>query len=163
VLPFRSNIPRISEFSFEGVDPDYPSRARKVREAGGHAVVGGRNYGQGSSREHAALGPRYLGLRAVLARSFARIHRENLVNFGVLPLVLDDGGAYEMLETGGELHLRGLREQLGSGEPFGVEERRAGRTIRVRHDLTRRQMELILAGGLVNWMRRRLRERASSV
>ena len=105
VLPYRSNIPKISEFAFDMVDQGYPTRARNVRERGGHAVVAGENYGQGSSREHAALAPRYLGLRVVIARSFARIHWQNLVNFGVLPLRLDDPSEYDRIEANDVLTL----------------------------------------------------------
>ena len=86
ILPYRSNIPRISDFVYEMVDPTYSKRALEQKLKSGHAIIGGENYGQGSSREHAALAPRYLGLQLVIAKSFARIHRKNLINYGVLPL-----------------------------------------------------------------------------
>ena len=110
VLPFRSNIPAISQFAFEIIDPTYPARATEVRESGGHLIVGGDNYGQGSSREHAALAPRYLGLRVVIAKSFARIHWQNLVDFGILPLTFDDGEGYEQCQLGDVLKLAGVRK-----------------------------------------------------
>ena len=100
VLPFRSNIPAISEFVFERIDPDYHKRAARSRNAGGHIVIGGHNYGQGSSREHAAIAPRFLGPRVVIAQSFARIHWQNLINFGVLPLTLVDPESQEVATKG---------------------------------------------------------------
>src|SRR5699024_3515650 len=105
VLPFRSNLPEISKFTFEIIDPYYHKRGKKTVEAGGHAVVGGFNYGQGSSREHAALAPRYLGLRIALVKDFARIHWQNLVNFGVLPLTFVDNDDYDLLEQGDVLEV----------------------------------------------------------
>ena len=155
VLPYRSNIPKISEFCFDAVDSDYPARAAEGREAGGHAIVGGANYGQGSSREHAALAPRYLGLRAVLARSFARIHWQNLVNFGVLPLTIDDD-AYGALEKGDTIRLTGIHEALKNGKAPSVESGSNGRRIAAGLDVSERQAGLLLAGGLINVMRRKL-------
>ena len=152
VLPFRSNIPEIARFCFEMVDPKYPQRAAA---AGDHMVVGGDNYGQGSSREHAALAPRYLGLRAVAARAFARIHRQNLVNYGVLPLTFDGDGDYEALEQGETLSFRGLHRALDGDRPVTARCRSDGREIRLRHDLSSRQREVLRAGGLINWLRER--------
>src|SRR5947209_3165588 len=116
VLPFRSNIPKMAEFAFDVVDETYPRRASDVRDAGGHFVVGGENYGQGSSREHAAIAPRFLGLRAVIAKNFARIHWQNLVNFGILPLELADPADYDRVEQGDVLVLDGIREALARSE-----------------------------------------------
>ena len=98
VLPYRSNIPKISEFTYRSLDKDYVARAQQHRDQGGHVIIGGENYGQGSSREHAALSPRYLGLRLVIAKSFARIHWQNLVNFGILPLTFIDPADYDQLQ-----------------------------------------------------------------
>ena len=158
VLPWRSNIPRIAEFSFEAVAPGYAARARALRERGeAHAVAAGRNYGQGSSREHAALAPRALGLRLVLASSLARIHGQNLVNFGVLPLRFADQEDLARLQPGDRLRLRDLRQALQEGDPLWVEllrERRA-RRFRVLSDLSPRQVEVVLAGGLIPWVRDR--------
>jgi aconitate hydratase len=156
VLPFRSNIPQISRFCFEVVDETYPDRAVEVRDAGGHAVLGGDNYGQGSSREHAALAPRYLGLRVVLGKSFARIHGQNLVNFGVLPLTFADQSPYEQIEPGDRLALTGLKEQIPAGRRVRVACREKNLAFEARHDLSTRQVEVLLAGGLINWVRGRL-------
>jgi len=157
VLPYRSNIPKISEFAFDMVDETYPRRAMQVRDAGGHAVVGGRNYGQGSSREHAALVPRYLGLRVVIAKSFARIHWQNLVNFGVLPVTLEDESEYDRIDQGDLLKLTDLHEQIRAGSPIRIENRTKNRTFKVKQDLSGRQIDVLLAGGLINWVRKRLK------
>ncbi|MEJ2190115.1 MAG: aconitate hydratase [Acidobacteriota bacterium] len=149
VLPFRSNIQKISEFCFDVVDAEYPIRAREVRDGGGHVVVGGRNYGQGSSREHAALAPRFLGLRAVIAISFARIHRQNLVNFGVLPLTFEDPADRAQIERDDLLELDDLREGLLKRDRLQVSNRTRGSNFKVRHGLTERQVGIILAGGLI--------------
>ncbi|MBI4861660.1 MAG: aconitate hydratase, partial [Candidatus Riflebacteria bacterium] len=155
VLPFRSNIPQISRFCFDRVDPTYHERASKVRESGGHVVIGGNNYGQGSSREHAALAPRFLGLRAVLARSFARIHWQNLIAFGVLPIEIDPV-TYESLEPGDVLEFTDLREVVAVGRRLLF----ANRTRKLSHEgsftLSSRQRSIVLAGGLINWIRDRL-------
>jgi aconitate hydratase len=151
VLPFRSNIPEISKFCFEGLDETYAQRALGVRERGGHAVVGGENYGQGSSREHAALAPRYLGLRVVIAKSFARIHWQNLINFGVLPLTLSDPDAFENLEPGMMLRIGGLRRRLQGARTVTVECSDNGHAIQTEHQLSSRQLRVLLAGGLINW------------
>src|SRR5205814_8100763 len=120
VMPLRSNIPAISRFAFDMIDPTYPKRAQTMRD-GGHVVVGGKNYGQGSSREHAALAPRFLGLRVVLAKSFARIHWQNLINFGVLPLVFDDPAEYDRINQGDMLRFSGIREGVKTGHRLDVE------------------------------------------
>lgn len=153
VLPYRSNIPKIAEFAFGALDEAYPDKAREVRQSSGdgHAVLGGRNYGQGSSREHAALAPRHLGLRAVVARSFARIHLANLVNFGVLPLTFDAETRPDSFETGSTLLLEGLHQHLRPGQPLTA--RIGDRPLQLEHDLSERQLEILRAGGLINWMR----------
>ena len=148
VLPLRSNVPAIAEHVFERVDPTFPKRAR---ESGGGMLVGGTNYGQGSSREHAALAPMYLGVRAVLAKSFARIHRANLVNFGILPLLLDPPSGYDAIEAGDHLAIEDVRGQVRGGTAMKVMNRTKGTTIAARHDLTPREREVLLAGGLLNW------------
>jgi len=153
VLPYRSNIPKISEFVFGQVDDTYPERALDIRGDGGHAVVVGANYGQGSSREHAALAPRYLGLRLVLAKGFARIHRQNLANFGVLPLTFEDPADYDAVQQGDTLEVTGLREAIQSGPSVTL--RCGDREIRARHDLSRREVEAVLAGGVTSWMKAR--------
>jgi aconitate hydratase len=158
VLPYRSNIPKISQFVFEAVDPTYPKRALERRPPGPHTIVGGENYGQGSSREHAALAPRYLGLRMVIAKGFARIHRMNLVNFGILPLIFNDPSIYERLELNDVVVMENVREQLaGSVEDrtliLSVPQKKL--TFTVSHTLFPRMIEVMLAGGLTNWTRDR--------
>jgi aconitate hydratase len=144
-LPYRSDIAKLAEFSFTRIDETYPRRAR---EAGDHAVIGGENYGQGSSREHAALAPRSLGLRVVIAKSFARIHASNLVNFGVLPLEFADPADYDAIRPGDELRLEELGRHLADGE-LTVADLTRDTTFRVRHRLSPRQISTILAGGRI--------------
>ncbi len=155
VLPFRSNIPKIAEFCFDIVDDSYARRALEVKDAGGHAIVAGDNYGQGSSREHAALAPRYLGLRLVLAKSFARIHWQNLVDFGVLPLEFDNADDYDRIKPGERLRTRGLRAALDRDEHIELELAGGGR-VPAHHQLSPRQVRVILAGSLIHeWRNRR--------
>lgn len=150
VLPYRSNIQKIEEFAFERIDSTYVERARAVRGKTGHAVVAGRNYGQGSSREHAAVAPRDLGLRIVLAKGFARIHRQNLINYGVLPLIFVHPEDYDRLTKEDVLSVRDLHRAIRSGRDFTIE---CNGQILVRHNLTAKQADLILAGGLINCYR----------
>ncbi|TVR58038.1 MAG: hypothetical protein EA421_00120 [Gemmatimonadales bacterium] len=155
VLPYRSNIPAISRFTFEAIDDTYWERAREFR-SDGHLVVGGRNYGQGSSREHAALAPRYLGVKAVLARSFARIHQQNLANFGILPLVFQEEEDYDRIEEGDTLRLDGIREALEEGaEEVRVQNLTREEDYLLSHPLSPRQREMILAGSVLNLFRDR--------
>ncbi|HOL13202.1 MAG TPA: aconitate hydratase [Bacillota bacterium] len=145
VLPFRSNIPAISEFVFSAVDPSFPERAK---ELGKSVIIGGQNYGQGSSREHAALAPMYLGVKAVIAKSFARIHKANLVNFGILPLEFADPEDYDSLEQGDVLIFSNLIESLKSGEAF-AKNTRTRKDIKLTVSLSSRQVEIIEKGGLL--------------
>jgi aconitate hydratase len=147
VLPLRSNIPAISQFAFTQIDPDYAKRAAAAD--GPHAVLGGENYGQGSSREHAVIAPRYLGLRVVIAKSFARIHGQNLANFGILPLRFTDPGDYDRLQQGDVLTFTGLHEQLSEGKPVIATTQDSDRELRLSHQLSGRQIEMILAGGRI--------------
>jgi aconitate hydratase len=151
VLPYRSNLQKIADFSFERVDPTYVDRARAIVQRAGHAVIAGKNYGQGSSREHAAAAPRYLGLRVAIAKSFARIHRQNLINYGILPLLFVDPNDYDRLEMNDTLHIRGLRQKLASGGRIQLEYSNAA--IETQHGLTSDQIEIILDGGVVNHRR----------
>ena len=156
VLPYRSNIPKISEFVFEVIDPTYAKRALERMPPGPHAIVGGENYGQGSSREHAALAPRYLGLRMVIAKSFARIHRMNLVNFGILPLIFNDPSLYDRLELEDVIIMENVREQLAASvdnHTLVLSVPRKKLDFTVTHNLFPRMIEVILAGGLTNWTR----------
>ncbi|MFQ5893820.1 MAG: aconitate hydratase, partial [Nitrospinota bacterium] len=147
ILPLRSNIPKISEFVFSGVDPSFSERAKV---AGTSVVVGGENYGQGSSREHAALAPMFLGLKAVLAKSFARIHYANLINFGILPLTFADPADYEKVEQGDTLVLGDLQKTLRDVKRLTVQNVTKGVAFPVACDLTARQREIVLHGGLLN-------------
>jgi aconitate hydratase len=153
VLPFRSNIPKIAEFSFDRLDPTYATRAKQLP---GHVVVGGSNYGQGSSREHAALGPQYLGLRAVLTKGFARIHAQNLINFGVLPLTFVDPTDYDSIQAGDQLRLTDLRRVLTEGDELIVENVTRKVKFQMCHEMSPRQVQFLLRGGLISWMKERL-------
>lgn len=146
VLPYRSNIPAISEFVFEIIDPEFPSRAR---EHGEGVVVGGENYGQGSSREHAALAPRYLGVCAKIAKSFARIHQANLVNFGIVPLVFADPSEYESIEQGSAIRIENIRAAVADGRKQ-IQILVDGREVMTRLELSDRQRRILLAGGILN-------------
>ncbi len=145
VLPFRSNIPKISEFVYIQVDDTYAGRA--AAQDGGHIIVGGENYGQGSSREHAVIAPRYLGLRAVIAKSFARIHWQNLANFGVLALEFTDPDDYDSIDQGAVIRLDGIRESLEAGDTITATV--DDREITLRHRLSPRQIQMVLAGGRI--------------
>ena len=146
ILPYRSNIPFLSKFCFEVCDPAFPERA-KATENG--IILGGENYGQGSSREHAALVPMYLGVRCVIAKSFARIHVANLINAGILPLTLADAADYDILEQGCAITLENIHE----GMKTGVLTATAGaKKITLRCDLTKRQSDILLAGGLLKYI-----------
>ncbi|MBE6942038.1 MAG: aconitate hydratase [Ruminococcaceae bacterium] len=147
ILPYRSNIPYLSWFCFEVCDPEFPTRARA---AGDGVIIGGSNYGQGSSREHAALVPMYLGIRCVIGKSFARIHQANLINAGILPLTFADPADYDLLQQDHELLISHLTAGMAAGE-LTVADRTAGRTFRAKCDLSLRQQKIILAGGLLNY------------
>ena len=152
-LPFRSNVDKLADFTFTVIDPDYPARARSASE--GHIVVGGANYGQGSSREHAAITPRHLGLRAVLATSFARIHWQNLVNFGILPLEFADPADHDRIGTGDVLALDDVRARLTDAAEITVSNTTRNETYAVRHRLSARQVDAVLAGGIIPQLARR--------
>lgn len=149
VLPWRSNIPEISKFAFNRIDETFYQRAFPHR-AQGFFIVGGANYGQGSSREHAALAPRYLGLRAVIAKGYARIHWLNLINFGILPLVFADPESWQHIDQGDELALSDVRESLRQGLPLTLVNLTKGMRHTVTHDIPPRRREMILRGGLLN-------------
>ena len=151
ILPLRSNIPAISEYVFFYVDQDF---SRKAKEAKASAVVGGENYGQGSSREHAALAPMYLGVKFVIAKSFARIHKTNLVNFGILPLTFKNAADYDRLKAGDELVITDIIKKLDKREDLTVENKTQGASFEVSYDLSDRQIELLKAGGLLNYTKK---------
>lgn len=147
VLPLRSNIPAISEFVFTAVDPEFPKRAKGY---GGGFILGGENYGQGSSREHAALAPMYLGVKAVIAKSFARIHRQNLINFGILPLKLADPNDYEKIDQLDDVEIQNLGSLAGE---LKMVDKSKNATIKLTHDLSEREIEVVKAGGRLNYIR----------
>jgi aconitate hydratase len=160
VLPFRSNIPKMAEFVFDPIDESFPQRALDVRDDGGHVVVGGENYGQGSSREHAAIAPRFLGLRAVIAKNFARIHWQNLVNFGILPLEFADPADYDKVDQDDVLVLDDVRESLkDDNRTLVVENQTKGERYDLTHQLSPRQVDVILAGGLIPVFKAELEKR----
>ena len=148
ILPFRSNIPYLSNFCFTMCDKDFPARAK---EYGKGIIVGGQNYGQGSSREHAALVPLYLGIKAVLAKSFARIHCANLANAGIVPLTFEDAADYDRIDQMDDLALPHLREELSTLSDVTVENKTKGITFKAHAELTERQRDMVLAGGLLNY------------
>lgn len=148
ILPYRSNIPYLSQFCFGVCDKEFPQRCK---EEGGGIVIGGSNYGQGSSREHAALVPLYLGIKAVVAKSYARIHCANLANAGLIPLQFVDEADYDRIDQMDELRLPRIKEELKQGTQVTLEDVTKGFTIQVEAQLTQRQREMVLAGGLLNY------------
>ena len=150
VLPLRSNIPAIAQFVFEQLDPGFADRAL-AKQPG--AVIGGENYGQGSSREHAALAPRYLGIRLKIAKSFARIHKANLINFGIVPLTFKDPADYDLLQQGEKLLIPNLRTMIVRGATTIPVETGGGRTFLAILDVSDRQRRELLAGGTLNYVR----------
>ena len=147
ILPYRSNIPHLSQFCFGVCDKTFPERAKA---AGQSIVVGGSNYGQGSSREHAALVPLYLGVRAVIAKSFARIHAANLINAGIMPLTFADPADYDALNQGDTLSLADVYAGMDSGTVTLTDET-TGKTIALKADFTDRQKAILKAGGLLGY------------
>ena len=147
ILPYRSNIPFLSQFCFSVCDTTFPERAKA---AGDGIIVGGSNYGQGSSREHAALVPMYLGIRCVIAKSFARIHVANLINAGILPLTFKNPADYDLLEQGHNLRLSDIQQGMRDGKILLVDEN-TGKKMTLVCDLTQRQMDIVTAGGLLNY------------
>ena len=153
ILKLRSNVPAVSEYVFQNIDPSFPSRA-KVSGTG--FLLGGRNYGQGSSREHAALCPRYLGVRAVIAESFARIHKSNLINFGILPLELKDPADRSAFRPGDKLRMTRLESLIGRGSIIPIQNLTQGKTVETRVNVTPRLAQILLAGGLLSYARAKL-------
>lgn len=149
VLPYRSNIPEISKFTFDQVDNTYYKRAIAHQKTGSY-IIGGLNYGQGSSREHAAIAPRYLGVQAVIVKSFARIHWQNLINFGILPLTFVDRQDYEKIHLGDILILTSIREKIQKGNQLELFNQTKNQTYLVSHSMSPRQIEILLAGGNIN-------------
>ncbi|MCP4704773.1 MAG: aconitate hydratase [candidate division Zixibacteria bacterium] len=150
ILPLRSNIPKISEFVYFQVDTDF---AKRAIEKGGGFIVGGDNYGQGSSREHAALAPMYLGVKLVLVKSFARIHLANLINFGILPVTFENKSDYSKIAQGNKLNIPDLKKAVTKDNKLEITNKSNSKKITVNIDLTERQRKIILAGGLLNFTR----------
>ena len=149
ILPYRSNIPHLSQYCFEVCDPTFPERAKAE---GGGFIIGGANYGQGSSREHAALVPLYLGIKAVMAISFARIHAANLINSGIMPLVFENAADYEKISQNDVLRIENAREQLKSGR-ITVNNITGGFEFTLKADFSEKQLNMLLSGGLINMMK----------
>ncbi|KPK36738.1 MAG: aconitate hydratase, partial [Nitrospira bacterium SG8_35_1] len=151
ILPLRSNIPAISEFVFNSVDLEFIQRARAAAAGDlGGMVVGGENYGQGSSREHAALAPRFLGVQVKLVKSFARIHKANLINFGIVPLIFENPEDYELIKQGAAVEIPGIRQKISAGDKtltVLVDKR----PIHAILEVSGRHREILVAGGLLNW------------
>ena len=153
ILPLRSNVPAISEYVFSQIDPDF---SKKAKETSPSIIVGGENYGQGSSREHAALAPRYLGVRAKLVKSFARIHKANLINFGILPLTFINPSDYDTISQGEILTIPGVRQALLGGADTVTIRREDGTTFQARLDLSERERQILASGSLLNWVKAQL-------
>ena len=149
VLPYRSNIPEIAKFVFEAVSPGFYDRAKK---AGTGVIIGGENYGQGSSREHAALAPMYLGVKAVITKSFARIHKANLINFGIVPLVFENPADYDILEEGMSLSFPSFLADIKNGNRVKAIDAKSGKEFYFLHDLEKKGIDLIEAGGMLNYI-----------
>ena len=148
ILPYRSNVPKLSEFCFTVCDKDFPERAKAK---GGGIILGGQNYGQGSSREHAALVPLYLGIKAVIAKSFARIHMANLINFGIVPMTLENESDYDKISEGDEIAIIGFKEAIKSGDKAYLTLKKTGEKLALNLSLSDRQREILLAGGTLNY------------
>ena len=148
ILPYRSNIPYLSNFCFRQCDENFSERCKA---AGKGFIIGGANYGQGSSREHAALVPLYLGIKAVIAKSFARIHCANLINAGIMPFTFADGSDYDRIDTDDTLALEGIREKIADGKPVTLKNLTKGEEYALNYDYSDRQTAMILAGGLLNY------------
>ncbi|MCH8300974.1 MAG: aconitate hydratase [Candidatus Marinimicrobia bacterium] len=153
VLPFRSNIPEISKFVFERIDETYYKRAMKHREEGS-LIVGGSNYGQGSSREHAAIAPRYLGVKMVIVKRFARIHWQNLINFGILPLTFLDPDDFVKIDQDDVISVSNLRSVIQNGKKVSLVNETKNETYETEHVLSERQVEIVLIGSLINLVKK---------
>jgi aconitate hydratase len=154
VLPFRSNIPAISRFVFSQIDETYYEKAMDFQKQGSF-VVGGTNYGQGSSREHAALGPRYLGVKAIIAKSFARIHLQNLSNFGILPLIFTNPDDWNKISQGDKFSIPDVRNAICKGNRIQVNNITKDEIYETEHRMTPYQVEMVLAGSLINLVKRK--------
>jgi len=146
ILPFRSNVPKLSEFCFTVCDKDFPERAKKE---GSSIIIGGTNYGQGSSREHAALVPLYLGIKCVIAKSFARIHMANLINFGIVPMTFENPDDYEKISEMDDIEIKDFAKSIKSSNTMHLFDKTNGNSVKLIVSLTERQRQILLAGGLL--------------
>ena len=153
ILPLRSNVPAISQYVFSAIDPEFPERAKSQAPV---IILGGENYGQGSSREHAALAPRYLGVRAKLVKSFARIHKANLINFGIVPMTFENPDDYNRISQGEKITIPGIRMALLSGAETVTVKSSSGDTFQARLDLSERDRFILAAGSLLNWVKAKI-------
>lgn len=156
ILPLRSNIPAIAEYVFSNIDNTFSKRAREAKLSGGGIIVGGENYGQGSSREHAALAPMFLGVQVVIAKSFARIHRSNLINFGIVPLNFKGARDYEKIGKGDRLILEKVKEALSGNQSYIIYNRTKDYSFEASSSLNDREREIILSGGLLPDTKKRI-------
>ncbi|MEJ2126498.1 MAG: aconitate hydratase, partial [Candidatus Bathyarchaeota archaeon] len=153
-MKYRSNVPKYSEFVFEIVDECFPERALKIKDSGkSNIIVGGLSYGQGSSREHAALCPMFLGVKAVIAKSFERIHSANLINFGIVPLTFQAEEDYDKIDQGDEIIIENIREAISQKQPLTVKNLTKNTQIKVDYQLSQRQRDIILAGGMLAYIK----------
>ncbi|MBN2538463.1 MAG: aconitate hydratase [Deltaproteobacteria bacterium] len=153
-MKYRSNVPKYSEFLFEVLDPEFYTRAREIKDSGRHnIIVGGLSYGQGSSREHAALCPMHMGVKAVLTKSFERIHTANLINFGIVPATFKDEGDYDTIDRDDRLEIPDIREKIRRGEPLVVKNITKGVEFEVDCDLSERARDILLAGGMLSYIK----------
>ena len=154
-MKYRSNVPKYSEFLFEVVDPTFHDRAEKIRDSGkDNIIVGGWSYGQGSSREHAALCPMYMGVKAVIAKSMERIHEANLLNFGIVPLKFKNEDDYDDINQGDELEITGLKKAIEDGKSVMVKNKTKNSEYETTYNLSDRQKKLLLAGGTLAYMKK---------
>jgi aconitate hydratase len=153
-MKYRSNVPKYSEFVFEIVDDTFYKRAVEYRDEGKHnIIVGGLSYGQGSSREHAALCPMFLGVKAVIAKSFERIHSANLINFGIIPLMFKTKADYDEIDSGDEIQIPNIREVILKNEPLIIKNLTKGKDFEVYYELSERQRDILLEGGMLSYIK----------
>ncbi|UII25022.1 hypothetical protein LVD15_17120 [Fulvivirga maritima] len=157
VLPLRSNIPEISKYAYHVVDKQFHEKSIKAKEEfEGHIVIGGENYAQGSSREHAALAPRFLGQKAVIAKSYARIGWQNLINFGIVPFEFKNPDDYEGIEENDVIVIEGLREAIKNNKPVVAKNETKNKEIELTYNISSRQQEVLLMGGVINFLKSNL-------
>jgi aconitate hydratase len=158
LLPYRSNIPYLSQFCFSSVDSEF---YKNCEESKGGFIVAGDNYGQGSSREHAALVPLYLGIKGIIAKSFARIHKSNLINSGILPLVFADSNDYSEINAGDELEISNIKEQLNNNVILALN-KNSSKEIKLLLEVTDRERQILISGGYINYISSREGENANA-